>query len=145
MGRRQRQLKGRSKFPRNQPCPCGSGLKYKFCHGCTVHAQLCKDAVATKFKELITTERRTRRFKVWRLLWWLVWIFGVRRPKCPCGSGLRHVYCHGSRKKADACRDAYTQRMEVCVDETKARRAVEQKHEYVESEDKQVENQKKGK
>jgi len=26
------------KFPRNKPCPCGSGIKYKFCHGKTRQA-----------------------------------------------------------------------------------------------------------
>ncbi len=62
------------------------------------------------------------------------------------GEYVRYIagLIHLRDKKADACRDAYTQRMEVCVDETKARRAVEQKHEYVNSEDKQVENQRKG-
>ena len=25
------------KVGRNQPCPCGSGRKFKFCHGATAH------------------------------------------------------------------------------------------------------------
>ena len=146
MGRRNRQLKGRSKFPCNKKCPCGSELKYKFCHGNTRHTQLCKAAVARKFRDLITAERHTHYFKIWRLLWFLLRPFGVRRSKCPCGSGLRHMYCHGSQKKADTCKEAYTSRMKVCIDEAKARRVVSEGHQYVESEDKQIENsdQKKG-
>lgn len=27
------ELSGRSSFGRNEPCPCGSGLKFKRCHG----------------------------------------------------------------------------------------------------------------
>lgn len=141
MGRRQRQLRGRKKFPANQKCPCKSGLKYKFCHGCNAHTQLCKVEVARKLLYLIGVEKLTHYFKVWRLLWFLLRPFGVRRPKCPCGSGLRHRYCHGSQKKANACREVYTSRMKVCIEEAKARRAaamfdkINKGHEYVESKD----------
>lgn len=148
MGVRGRQLKGRSKISRNGPCPCKSGLKYKLCHGNTHHIQLCRAAVARKLTNLMATERRTRYFKVWRLLWFLLRLFGVRRPMCPCGSGLRHRYCHGNRKKADACREAYTRRMKVCVEEAKVRKTVKQGHEYVDSKDRKFEsvneNSKKG-
>ncbi len=151
MGRRQRQLRGRSKFPRNQKCPCGSELKYKQCHGREAHIQLCRTEVARKFISLIKREKRTRYFKVWRLLWFLLRPFGVRRPKCPCGSGLRHMYCHGSRKKADACKEAHTSRMKVCIEEAKARKAaamfdkINKGREYVDSEDRKYnEDSKKG-
>jgi uncharacterized protein YecA (UPF0149 family) len=31
----QPQRQGGKKVGRNQPCPCGSGKKYKLCHGAT--------------------------------------------------------------------------------------------------------------
>lgn len=54
------------------------------------------------------------------------------------------MYCHGSQTKANACKEAYTSRMKVCTDEAKARRAVEQKHEYVDSKDRKFNENKKG-
>lgn len=50
------------------------------------------------------------------------------------------MYCHGSKKKANACREAYTSRMKVCIEEAKARKAasmfdrINNGHEYKESE-----------
>ena len=38
---------------RNQPCPCGSGLKSKKCHNDPVKIQLAKRAYKEKFDELI--------------------------------------------------------------------------------------------
>ncbi len=140
MSIRGRQLKRRDKISRNGPCPCKSGLKYKQCHGSTRNIQLCRAAVDYKLRDLLATERRTRYFKVWRLLWWLVWVFRIRRPMCPCGSGLRHRYCHGSQKKANACRDTYTSRMKQCIYLAKANKFVPEEHKCVDSKDRAFEN-----
>lgn len=57
------------------------------------------------------------------------------------------MYCHGDQKKADACKEAYTSRMKVCIEEAKARKVVQQGqecvkslHEYVGSGDRKFEN-----
>lgn len=41
---------------RNDPCPCGSGLKLKKCHGDIVKIQLCQQAASKLMQELITEE-----------------------------------------------------------------------------------------
>lgn len=41
---------------RNEPCPCGSGLKYKKCHGDIVKIQSCQQAALKLMQELITEE-----------------------------------------------------------------------------------------
>ncbi len=150
MSIRGRQLKQRNKINRNAQCPCKSGLKYKFCHGNKMYTIICQECVTMRFASLVRKEKRMRYSKIWRLLWWLLWPFGIRRPKCPCGSGLRHMYCHGNQKKADECKEVYTQAMKTCIKEAKARKAarmfdkINSGHEYVESKDKQIENSKKG-
>lgn len=88
----------REKIPRNSKCPCGSGLKYKFCHGAANKTDKCRQATTIKMMSLIKTERITRFFKPWRLL-----LIIFNRPKCPCGSGLKKIYCHGSKSKLKKC------------------------------------------
>lgn len=41
---------------RNDLCPCGSGLKYKKCHGDIVKIQLCQQAAFKLMQELIAEE-----------------------------------------------------------------------------------------
>lgn len=41
---------------RNQPCPCGSGLKSKKCHNDTVKLYLAQKAYTDKLNELIKEE-----------------------------------------------------------------------------------------
>ena len=41
---------------KNQPCPCGSGLKQKKCHADPVKIQLAQRAYKGKFDELIAEE-----------------------------------------------------------------------------------------
>lgn len=60
------------------------------------------------------------------------------------------MYCHGNQKKANACREVYTSRMKVCIEEAATRKAVAMlekeihEREYVDSKDKQIEDSKKG-
>ena len=46
-----------AKTGRNELCPCGSGLKYKKCHGDPVKISACNMIAQLKMKELIMTER----------------------------------------------------------------------------------------
>jgi len=50
------QLRGH-KIGRNSLCPCGSGLKYKFCHGDLAKALICKNAANEKMLELIQKQK----------------------------------------------------------------------------------------
>lgn len=45
------------KIGRNEKCPCGSGLKYKFCHGDPVKIQLVNHAADVAMNHLIQGER----------------------------------------------------------------------------------------
>ena len=56
------------------------------------------------------------------------------------------MYCHGSQKKANACSEAYTNRMKVCINDAVATKAFAHlEHEYVDSEDRKYnEDSKKG-
>jgi len=55
------------KVGRNDVCPCGSGKKFKYCHG-----QLDASASATAQADEIG-----------------------RNDPCPCGSGKKYKHCHG--------------------------------------------------
>jgi len=50
----------KNKVGRNDPCHCGSGLKYKKCHGDVVKKEICyayaNHAMKEKMKELIKKE-----------------------------------------------------------------------------------------
>lgn len=52
-------LKGR-KPGRNDPCICGSGLKYKTCHGSSIKRAICNQIANEKMIELIRGEKRKR-------------------------------------------------------------------------------------
>jgi len=41
-----------SKIGRNEPCPCGSGLKYKYCHGDVIKIQETAHAAKLRMAEL---------------------------------------------------------------------------------------------
>ncbi|MES1190536.1 MAG: preprotein translocase subunit SecA [Steroidobacter sp.] len=57
------------KIGRNEPCPCGSGKKYKNCHGALEDGERVAAVVASE---------------------------GVgRNDPCPCGSGKKYKHCHG--------------------------------------------------
>ena len=45
---------------RNSPCPCGSGLKAKWCHGDVVKQQLARHAMNYRMAELIVEEKIKR-------------------------------------------------------------------------------------
>ena len=48
---------GKNKTGRNDPCYCGSELKYKKCHGDFVKVEKAKTAYLDKFDELIEVEK----------------------------------------------------------------------------------------
>lgn len=48
------------KIGRNQPCPCGSGLKAKFCHLDPVKIQLCQKVAEEAMRRLIARERMNK-------------------------------------------------------------------------------------
>lgn len=60
-----------SNVPRNAPCPCGSGRKYKHCHGDMASSQAQFAPASNPYA-------------------------GVgRNDSCPCGSGKKFKHCHG--------------------------------------------------
>ena len=59
--------------PRNAPCPCGSGSKYKHCHGDMSSRNASAPAATASVYD------------------------GVgRNAPCPCGSGKKFKHCHGA-------------------------------------------------
>lgn len=46
-----------NKIGRNEPCPCGSGLKFKRCHGDIVKQEQCKQIANLYMLELIEEEK----------------------------------------------------------------------------------------
>jgi predicted Zn-ribbon and HTH transcriptional regulator len=52
------QLKGGKSPPRNSPCPCGSGLKFKWCHGDSGKQAVCNRLVNEKMVQLIREEQK---------------------------------------------------------------------------------------
>ncbi|HUW45790.1 MAG TPA: SEC-C domain-containing protein [Dehalococcoidia bacterium] len=50
------------KIPRNAKCPCGSGLKYKKCHGDPIKQALVEDA-ARKIMEVLIAEEIQKIYK----------------------------------------------------------------------------------
>jgi len=53
-------ITGGQKPKRNQPCPCGSELKYKHCHGDVVKTTDARDAMNKRMAELIIEEKIMR-------------------------------------------------------------------------------------
>lgn len=54
------QIKGEQKPRRNQPCPCGSKLKYKYCHGDESKRMIANRVANLKMVELIKAEQKKR-------------------------------------------------------------------------------------
>ncbi len=63
-----------SNVPRNAPCPCGSGKKFKHCHG--EMAGISQGAVPPPASNPFASVGRN--------------------DPCPCGSGKKFKHCHGS-------------------------------------------------
>lgn len=42
---------------RNEPCPCESGLKFKYCHGDSLKVAVCNRVANEKMVELILQEK----------------------------------------------------------------------------------------
>jgi len=54
------QIKDKKAPPRNSPCPCGSGLKFKWCHGDELKKAVCNRVVNEKMVQLIREEQKKR-------------------------------------------------------------------------------------
>lgn len=54
-------MKSNQKPGRNEPCPCGSGLKYKKCHGDPLKQALCNRTANEKMVVLIEDEKTKQR------------------------------------------------------------------------------------
>lgn len=51
------QLKSKTTPGRNEPCPCESGLKYKYCHGDPLKRAVCERVMAETMVRLIIQEK----------------------------------------------------------------------------------------
>lgn len=58
--------------PRNAPCPCGSGKKYKHCHGQSEGGAASESPAQDPYSNV------------------------GRNEPCPCGSGKKFKHCHGA-------------------------------------------------
>jgi preprotein translocase subunit SecA len=69
-----------SDVPRNSPCPCGSGKKFKHCHGDMANGQ------AASLQRAASGNKPAQN------------PFGSvgRNDQCPCGSGKKFKHCHGA-------------------------------------------------
>ena len=66
---------GFNDIPRNAPCPCGSGQKFKHCHGDYAEAN-------PRLSQTVVNDGQ---------------FDGVpRNAPCPCGSGKKFKHCHGA-------------------------------------------------
>lgn len=65
--------------PRNAPCPCGSGKKYKHCHGAISDDQTITNPSTADMDPLDPD----------------TWGRVPRNSPCPCGSGKKFKHCHG--------------------------------------------------
>lgn len=57
-------IQSKHKVGRNDPCPCGSGLKYKRCHGDPGKIAICEQAVRETMLRLIRLEQRKQIVKL---------------------------------------------------------------------------------
>ena len=48
------------KVGRNDPCPCGSGLKFKHCHGDSTNQMICSRVANDCMMKLIRQEQKNR-------------------------------------------------------------------------------------
>ncbi|MCK4814544.1 SEC-C domain-containing protein [bacterium] len=53
-------LKGNKEPDRNEPCPCKSGLKFKYCHGDKLKQAVCNRVANEKMVQLIREEQRRK-------------------------------------------------------------------------------------
>jgi predicted Zn-ribbon and HTH transcriptional regulator len=53
-------IKGGKSPPRNSLCPCGSGLKFKYCHGDILKQEVCNRVANEKMVQLIRQEQKKR-------------------------------------------------------------------------------------
>ena len=53
-------LVNKHKVGRNDPCPCGSQLKFKVCHGDELKKAICNRVVQEKMLQLIRQEQRKK-------------------------------------------------------------------------------------
>ena len=53
-------IQQKHKVGRNEPCPCGSGLKSKHCHGDIVKQEVCNRVANEAMVELIVQEKRRK-------------------------------------------------------------------------------------
>ena len=60
-------LRPKNKVGRNEPCPCGSKLKHKRCHGGEGKQIICNRAANEKMVQLIRQEQRKRKVALQQL------------------------------------------------------------------------------
>ena len=53
-------LQTKHKVGRNEPCPCESGLKFKYCHGDILKQEVCNQVANEKMVDLILQEKRKK-------------------------------------------------------------------------------------
>lgn len=53
-------IRPKTQTGRNEPCPCGSGLKFKFCHGDPTKQEMCNRVANEKMVWLIREEQKKR-------------------------------------------------------------------------------------
>lgn len=57
-------LRTKHKVGRNERCMCGSGLKFKHCHGDPQKVAVCNRVANEKMVELIVAEKRKRKMPI---------------------------------------------------------------------------------
>ena len=53
-------IQPKNKVGRNEPCPCGSGLKHKHCHGDILKQEVCNRVANETMVKLILQEKRRK-------------------------------------------------------------------------------------
>lgn len=96
-------LEAEGKIHRNDACPCGSGLKYKQCHGKLTATVKPEAGSATKNTSSVASETVSAANKAENKDKQLEQDFAAleaegklhRNDPCPCGSGTKYKQCHG--------------------------------------------------
>jgi len=60
------QLKNNQKVGRNDPCPCGSKLKFKWCHGDGTKKMICNRVANEHMCHLVLQEQKKRGVVPWK-------------------------------------------------------------------------------